>query len=71
VDLQVSDNGPGIPRALGNAVFEAFRRGDETAVPGAGLGLALSRSLARELRGELSLVPSDRGACFRLSLRLA
>ena len=71
VDLQVRDNGPGIPRALGAAVFEAFRRGDDAGAPGAGLGLALSRSLARELRGELSLVPSERGACFRLSLRLA
>lgn len=70
VDLQVRDHGPGIPRALGNAVFEAFRRGEEGGAPGAGLGLSLSRSLARELRGELSLVPSDRGACFRLSLRL-
>ena len=71
VDLQVQDAGPGIPRALGNAVFEAFRRGDDTSGPGAGLGLALSRSLARELHGDLSLVPSDRGACFRLSLRLS
>lgn len=71
VDLLVRDHGPGIPRELGAAVFEAFRRGSESGAPGAGLGLALSRSLARELRGDLSLVPSDRGACFRLSLRLA
>ena len=71
VDLQVSDHGPGIPRALGTAVFEAFRRGEEEGAPGAGLGLSLSRSLARDLRGELSLVPSESGACFRLSLRLA
>ena len=71
VDFLVSDSGPGIPRALGAAVFDAFRRGDETGAPGAGLGLALSRSLARDLRGELSLVPSDEGACFQLSLRLA
>jgi signal transduction histidine kinase len=71
VDLQVSDHGPGIPRALGSAVFEAFRRGGEEGAPGAGLGLNLSQSLARELQGELSLVPSESGACFRLSLRLA
>lgn len=70
VDLQVSDQGPGIPRALGSAVFEAFRRGGAEEVPGAGLGLSLSRALARDLRGELSLVPTERGACFRLSLRL-
>jgi signal transduction histidine kinase len=71
VDLNVRDNGPGIPRELGSAVFEAFRRGEESGAPGAGLGLSLSRALARDMRGELSLVPSDRGACFRLSLRLA
>lgn len=71
VDLLVRDDGPGIPHALGAAVFDAFRRGEEKGAPGAGLGLALSRSLARELRGELSLLPSARGACFRFSLRLA
>jgi signal transduction histidine kinase len=71
VDLLVRDQGPGIPRGLGSAVFEAFRRGEETGAPGAGLGLALSRSLARDLRGDLRLVPCERGACFRLSLRLA
>jgi len=70
VDLQVSDQGPGIPRALGSAVFGAFRRGEAEEIPGAGLGLSLSRALARDLRGGLSLVPMERGACFRLSLRL-
>lgn len=71
VDLILRDQGPGIPAALGAAVFEAFRRGDENGAPGAGLGLALSRALAREMRGDLCLVPTERGACFRLSLRLA
>ena len=71
VDLAVSDQGPGVPRALGAVDFEAFRRGEDEAAPGAGLGLSLPRSLARELQGELSLVPSASGACFRLSLRLA
>jgi signal transduction histidine kinase len=37
-------------------------------VSGAGIGLGLARDLARLHQGELTLVPSDRGACFELSL---
>ena len=38
-------------------------------VPGVGLGLALSRGLARDMGGDLTLdAPSGRGASFRLVL---
>ena len=37
--------------------------------PGVGLGLALSRGLARDLGGDLVLEAGDSGACFRLTLR--
>lgn len=37
--------------------------------PGVGLGLTLSRRLARELGGRLEYLPSqERGACFGLTL---
>ncbi len=53
----VADRGPGIPRALRERVFAPFDRGarDEGSVPGVGLGLALSRGLARRLRGDVTL----------------
>lgn len=58
VRLEVSDAGEGVPQAMAQRVFEPFDRGhleggDPTS--GVGLGLALSRELARDLGGGLSL----------------
>ncbi|MDQ7005857.1 MAG: HAMP domain-containing sensor histidine kinase [Acidobacteriota bacterium] len=48
VVVQVVDHGPGIPAELRGRLFEAFSRGSNTDVPeGLGLGLMLTRSLAR------------------------
>jgi signal transduction histidine kinase len=70
--LRVRDHGPGIDPAHARRVFQPFDRGRFTAgvnePPGIGLGLALSRSLARDLGGELLLAESERGACFVLTL---
>ena len=53
-------------------LFEPFSRGRATAhlFPGHGLGLALSRGLARALGGDLTLIRSvpGRGSTFRVSL---
>lgn len=59
--LTVVDDGPGVPRESREAVFELFTHatGGE-ANPGAGVGLATSRSLARALGGDLVCVdPTD------------
>ncbi|MCY3003795.1 MAG: HAMP domain-containing sensor histidine kinase [Planctomycetota bacterium] len=72
--LEVSDEGPGVPKAVECAIFEPFDRGGRDSAdrcPGVGLGLALSRALAVELGGTLELVPGARGATFRLTLPLA
>jgi signal transduction histidine kinase len=70
--VDVSDHGPGVDPARRRAVFEPFDRGgrDDGSVPGIGLGLALSRGLARQLGGDVTLEPGGRspGATFRLSL---
>ncbi len=68
--ISVRDTGPGIDPDLGDQVFEAYRLGTQKAPQsGAGLGLAISRELARLLGGELTLEPTDGpGACFRLCL---
>lgn len=71
VILAVSDAGPGIPVGERARVFEPFAKGSAHASgtkPGVGLGLALSRRLAVQMRGRLELVASDRGACFELVL---
>jgi signal transduction histidine kinase len=68
--ITVSDTGPGVDPAVGERVFEAYRAGTfKVPQSGAGLGLAISRELARLLGGELSHVDGDgAGARFRLWL---
>jgi len=67
LEIEVADDGPGIPAALLASLFEPFRRGGNT-VPGLGLGLAISRTLARQMGGDLVHVACGTGAIFRLEL---
>lgn len=67
----VRDFGPGIPAQDHRRVFDPFERGadaDDHAQGGVGLGLALSRGLARDLGGELTFEDADPGTRFRLVL---
>lgn len=68
--ITVRDTGPGIDPAVGDNVFRAYRAGTfKLPQSGAGLGLAISRELARLLGGELNNVAGDGpGASFRLWL---
>jgi len=53
--IDVVDTGPGIAAEDRERIFEAFERvGDVGLVPGTGLGLTISRRLARALGGEVS-----------------
>ncbi|MEP6504493.1 MAG: PAS domain S-box protein [Betaproteobacteria bacterium] len=67
--LRVADNGPGVPLAERDNIFEPFFTTKPAGV-GTGLGLAVSRSLARAHGGELLLEVGEPqgGATFRLSL---
>jgi PAS domain S-box-containing protein len=73
--LRVADSGPGIEPDLAEKIFEPFFTTKAEGI-GTGLGLAVSRSLAREHGGNLGLeflppVQSLGGACFRLTLPLS
>ena len=51
VEVRVSDRGPGLPRGLGERIFEPFVRGPEARPGGSGLGLALVREVAAKHGG--------------------
>ena len=72
VEITVQDSGPGLSIAEGRRIFEPFYRvhNDLTeGVSGTGIGLAISRELARLHGGDLRLEPSAKGARFRLTLQ--
>lgn len=72
--IRFTDNGPGIPQELQKDLFRPFSRSakaESGRKPGVGLGLALSRDLARSIGGELALERSDaKGSTFVLTLPL-
>jgi len=71
----VSDTGPGVPIEKQSTIFEPFVQLGRTltsAHEGAGLGLAISRDLARAMDGEVSVESVEgHGARFTLRLRSA
>jgi len=69
IAVRVSDQGPGIPPEKQKWIFEEFTRLESDAKRGAGVGLAISRRLARMLGGELTVASEvGRGATFTLWL---
>ena len=67
--LVVEDDGPGVPEAERERIFERFYRseGQRGNLSGSGLGLALARAIAERHRLTLVLEPAASGARFRLS----
>ena len=72
VEIRVEDTGPGIPESRREDVFEPFVQLDRSlAQPqeGLGLGLAISRDLARGMGGDLTVSSNAKGgASFALVL---
>ena len=72
VKLRVRDHGPGLGISRRSALFRPFSKSVEQAAnsaPGLGLGLALSRRLARSMGGDLRLDPAvTDGAAFVVTL---
>jgi len=70
--LAVLDDGPGIAQSLRSRVFEAYTSGDSPAglAPSLGLGLHISRTLARLMEGDLTYRYQDGHSIFELTLPL-
>ncbi|MGY6696971.1 MAG: ATP-binding protein [Roseinatronobacter sp.] len=71
VEVDFIDNGAGIPRDKQALIFEKFSRlTDSMQAGGAGLGLAICREIMHNLGGDITYVPGQGGAAFRVSFPL-
>jgi signal transduction histidine kinase len=69
--ITVADRGDGVSRSLKEKIFEPFYRVSASlteGVSGTGIGLGISRELARAHGGDLTLEPSLSGALFKVVL---
>jgi len=65
VILEVSDDGPGVAPELAPRIFDALVTGRSG---GSGLGLAMAKRIVAAHGGTIALVPSAKGATFRIAL---
>ena len=68
VALVVEDDGPGIPPAHLDRVFQRFYRVEGGLASGSGLGLAIARELAGRMRGTVTVVSRPGATAFTLEL---
>ncbi len=67
VELEVIDDGPGIPAKFHDKIFEMLQTlKPRDAVDGSGMGLAFVKRLAETAGGTISVESEGRGATFRL-----
>jgi len=70
--VAVTDNGPGLPKGQEQSIFDKFTRGTrESATPGVGLGLAISRAIVEAHHGRIWAENASGGGarfCFTLPL---
>jgi two-component system OmpR family sensor kinase len=69
VELQVIDQGPGIPEEEQATVFERFRRGHGVAASGVGLGLYIAQAYVQAMGGQIGVRSAlGHGATFWVRL---
>lgn len=74
--IEVCDDGPGIPPAVREQVFERFYRHAGSQASGSGLGLSIAREIVRSHRGHIAIDDGPdngeggRGTCVRVTLPL-
>jgi len=68
VELEVTDDGPGIPPAFHQKVFEVFQTlKPRDTLEGSGMGLAFVKKIVEQAQGAVHLSSSGRGATFRIT----
>ncbi len=67
-ELQIEDNGPGVPPADREQIFAIFRRGGATSAEGTGVGLAIVRRIAEAHGGSVWVEATPRGSCFSVTV---
>jgi signal transduction histidine kinase len=70
LQFHVRDRGPGIPPKQAARLFRPFSKSKSDPIPGIGLGLFVSRQLARALGGSLDFQPAEPGARFALTISM-
>lgn len=69
ITASVADSGPGIPEEKRELIFEEYVRLDPNASQGSGIGLAISRRIARLMGGDLTVESElGRGSTFTIWL---
>lgn len=69
VEIEVDDEGEGIPSGDADRLFDAFYRGEASrGEDGAGLGLTIAKAIVETHGGRIWFAPSDRGTRIRFSL---
>lgn len=73
VDLRIVDQGPGIPRADRDRIFQPFQRlGDGAGGTGVGLGLAVARGFVQAMDGTVEIEETaGGGTTMIISLNMA
>ena len=68
--IEVCDDGPGIPAAVREQVFERFYRHAGSQANGSGLGLSIAREIVRSHGGRIAIDDGEggRGTCVRVRL---
>ncbi len=69
-NVEVSDQGPGIPKEIADKIFEPFVTTREIA-EGMGLGLPFCKRIAESYGGSIAFSSTSQGTSFRISLPLA
>jgi signal transduction histidine kinase len=71
VVIDFCDDGSGIPPHLKESIFSPFVRADEarnSKTGGSGLGLSIAKKIATAHGGDLTLLPSEIGSAFHLTV---
>ncbi|QKJ86923.1 Two-component system sensor histidine kinase KdpD [Paramixta manurensis] len=70
LQIEIGDNGPGLPAGMEQRIFEKFTRGHtESAIPGVGMGLAICQAIIDMHHGKIEAANRPQGgAGFTLTL---